>query len=225
MIKNHRAVSASWLTKTAVEVVETLPAAVRETLLQTKQEQTFSSLIASKMNSDFSNGGQMIALVEIRGKSLNSKQRNTHDIALLDENGRKICIVENKLWYHFDGAKGRRKPKVEKEVVEQLDNDVKKIQLTLKDQREPLASGFVLLHLVTPQEKSKLPYSYKQSLETALYREKGSTYLLMESGLNGFMGVLDGFKDSINAVSHSSREFPGSSSRLDVICAQVRSNS
>jgi len=221
---NSQTISASWLTNTAVEVMETIPTIVRESLFQTKQEQTFSSLIASKLNSDFSYGAQEIALVEIRGKSLNNKQRNTHDIALLNHEGKKLCLIENKVWYHFDGAKGRRKPKIEKEVMEQFNIDVKKIQLTIKDQIEPVASGFVLLHLVTPHEISSLPKSYKQSLEAALYREKESIPSMMESGLKGVMGMLDKFKDSISSISHSNREFPGTSSRLDVICAQVRNS-
>jgi len=222
MTSSLQAFSALWLTEVAIDVLQKLPTAVRESVLQTKQEQTFSSLIASKINSEFLTKTQNIALVEIRGKSTSNKQRNTHDIALLNESGRKLCIIENKVWYHFDGAKGRRKPTVEKNVLEQLELDIQKIQITLQDQKDVEAIGFVLIHLVTPHEMSMLPRSYKKSLESALKREKGSIPSMIESGLNGTLKALDQFKQELHPFSSSNTNFPETFSRVDVICAQVR---
>jgi hypothetical protein len=166
-----------------------------------------------------------MAFVEIRGRSVSAKQRNTHDIAILSHQGKKLCIIENKVWYHFDGAKGRIRPKVEKDVVDQLATDIEKIQLTLRDEEGNTASGFVLLNVVTPQETSLLPSSYRNSLNTALKREKGSMSSLMESGLNGIFETLADFREKLHPHSHSFRHFAGTDSRLDVICAQVRNTS
>jgi len=219
---NSQTISASWLTRIAVGVVETLPAAVRETLFQTKQEQTFSSLIASKLNSEFSHGAQKIALVEIRGKSLNNKRRNTHDIALLNHEGKKLCLVENKVWYHFDGAKGRRRPKIEKGVVNQLRLDIEKLKRTLCDEKGHGASGLILLNIVTPKDTNQLPSSYRKALEIALKREEGSMSSLVESGLKGIFGEIEKATKVLLPISHLFREFDGATSRLDVICAEVR---
>jgi len=222
MTSNLQSISAPWLAEIALNILQTLPVAVRETILQTKQEQTFSSLIASKINSDILQNDQDIALVEIRGKSKNDKQRNTHDIAILNESGRKIYIIENKVWYHFDGAKGLRKPTIEKNILEQLEMDIKKIQFTLQDQRDVEAIGFVLIHLVTPHEISMLPRSYRKSLESALKREKGSIPSMIESGLNGAVEALGKFKEQLHPFFCLNSNFPGTLSRVDVICAQVK---
>lgn len=221
-MSNLEFISSNWLSNAAVEAVNSLPGAIRESILQTKQEQTFSSLLVSRMNHEQLNTTTSMALVEIRGRSVSAKQRNTHDIAILSHEGKKLCIIENKVWYHFDGAKGRIQPKVEKDVVDQLATDIEKIQLTLRDEEGNTASGFVLLNVVTPQETSLLPYSYRNSQNTALKREKGSISSLMKSGLNGIVEALAKFRKEVLPYSHSFQEFSNYTSRMDAICAEVR---
>ena len=100
----------------ALESITGLTPFQQDLIFQTKKEQTFSSLLASGLQSNF-DPTILRALVELKGKekvvkskdkATLKKNRNTHDVALIDSEANFQLILENKVWYHFDGAKGRK---------------------------------------------------------------------------------------------------------------------
>jgi hypothetical protein len=65
-------------------------------------------------------------LVELKGLdyfandfsgSGSTKNRNTHDLGILDSLANLNLILENKVWYHFDGAKGAKVAKGTPRIV------------------------------------------------------------------------------------------------------------
>ena len=86
------------IAKAAIESISKLHPEVREILFQSKNEQTFSSLLASELNSTFGLKHTSF-LTEIKGETITRKDLkkvpNFHDIALLDADG-KIEVRDRK---------------------------------------------------------------------------------------------------------------------------------
>lgn len=202
----------------------------QELLFQTKKEQTFSAILASNMQDNL-DSSQFRALVELKGvdylvkatsNSPEKKNRNTHDLGVLDAEANLGLILENKVWYHFDGAKGARTIRVEKNVQEQLKDDIFKLKHTAKNQK--IEKCFVLLNLVTPSDPKTLPKSYRESHDTVLKRTNGDIAQYRKDGLQGVKSVIDAHSSEFRSVVHIGSKVSmgvNESGFLDIFCAQV----
>ena len=214
-----------------LESISALSPAQQELLFQTKKEQTFSSLLAAKLQANH-DPKTLRSFVELKGvdkvvkskdKTSVKKNRNTHDVCLVDEEASFHMILENKVWYHFDGAKGRKNKKVNPDIEDQLVPDIAKLILTGKDQSNS-PSCFVLVNLVTPSNPTKLPSTYFGDHEKALKRVKGRIDQYREDGVNGVKGILDKHSGKLLPVSHISSTNPmgaSGSAFLDVFCMEI----
>lgn len=213
-----------------MDVIVALSPAQQELLFQTKKEQTFSSLLSQAMQSRM-DSKQLRALVELKGFDYlakdssilkSTKNRNTHDLGVLDLLGNLIFILENKVWYHFDGAKGSKVAKIEKNVREQLKGDIFKLQHSAKHQN--IQNSYVVLTVVTPSRPQNLPKTYRNSHEGAIKRTGGDLNRYRIDGILGFISTINEFKSELGLVTHlDSKTNIGvdGCGFLDVFCAEV----
>lgn len=201
---------------------------IQDLLFQTKKEQTFSALLAGKVQIKLNNSGSK-CLVELKGvdktnkSRISQKYRNTHDVCIIDADARFEMILENKVWYHFDGAKGLRTKIINPNIEKQLVPDLEKIRHT-SSAFNNRSAGFVMICLVTPSEFSQLPNSYARDLRNALQRTDGNMDVLRQEGISGVLSVLHKYQGLIGPISYvSSTNSLGvnRSGILDVIAAEV----
>ena len=224
---------ASVIASLMMDVIVELSPAQQELLFQTKKEQTFTSLLTQALQSKM-NSVQFRVLVELKGLdyfandlsgSGSTKNRNTHDLGILDSLANLNLILENKVWYHFDGAKGAKVAKVEENVREQLERDIFKLQHTAKHQN--IRSSYVLITVVTPSRTESLPKSYRLAHEAAIKRTKGDVSRYRNDGILGFKSVFQEFHSDLGSIEHlHSNETLGvdGCGFLDIFCAEVLRN-
>jgi hypothetical protein len=213
-----------------MDVIVGLSPAQQELLFQTKKEQTFSSLLSQGMQSKM-DSNQLRALVELKGfdylakdssTSKSTKNRNTHDLGVLDSSAKLIFILENKVWYHFDGAKGSKVAKVEKNVREQLKGDIFKLQHTAKHQE--INNSYILITVVTPSRPENLPKSYRHAHEAVMKRTRGDFNRYRKEGVFGFISAIEQFQSELGSVTHldfNEKIGLDGCGFLDVFCAEV----
>ncbi len=220
-------VSATSLADLALASFQSASPEIQELLLQSKNEQTFSGLLASHLqsNADVRPGS---ALVEIKGINYtqeNSVSRNFHDIAIVNDHGQSEVLIENKVWYHFDGAKGKRKAKIEPRVISELKDDIFKVQLTLRELDEA-ARAFILVHIVTPANIGLIPSSYLSMHKSAFSRVGEDWDRYREAGLKGISDSFRLFESEftsgvvIKSASIDSNQLQGF---IDIFCVEVKS--
>ena len=205
---------------------------LQELLLQSKNEQTFSGLLSHALQDQYSENGSR-TLLELKGKDYKKAKvktkdmkstRNFHDLSIIDSNAKFQVIIENKVWYHFDGAKGKKQKKIEKGVFEQIEGDIAKTRITLSNQFGG-ERGFLLIHLVTPHYIQEIPKSYLKSHESALSRTAGDLMLYRNDGLNGILAALKSFEDmllDLKSVRNDAIIGGGEAALIDVICAEIK---
>lgn len=211
--------------------ISDLSPAQQDLLFQTKKEQTFSALLANKLQKS-QESNNLSSFVELKGveklvkstdKASIKKNRNTHDVCLIDDDAVFHLLLENKVWYHFDGAKGRKNKRVNPDIEDQLIPDIKKLTLTALDQpKRPRC--FVLVNLVTPSDPSKLPSTYFGDHNKAFKRVKEQVSIYRQDGINGVTGVIQKYSERLLPVSHVSSANPlgvNGSALLDVFCAEI----
>lgn len=213
-----------------MDVIVDLSPAQQELLFQTKKEQSFSSLLSQAMQSHM-DSNQIRALVELKGFdylrkdssiSKSTKNRNTHDLGVLDSSANLLFILENKVWYHFDGAKGSKEAKVEKNVQEELKRDIFKLQHSAK--HHDIKNSYVVITVVTPSRPQNLPKTYRNSHEGAIKRTSGDLNRYRNDGILGFTSAFNEFKSELGLVTHlDSKTKIGvdGCGFLDVFCAEV----
>jgi hypothetical protein len=213
------------------------PPALKETLLLSKSEQTFSGLLADALKiyptiriGDFSDQESGIVLLEYKGRDYSrktdkgvKKSRNYHDLSVVNQFGEIEVIIENKFWYHFDGTKGKRNPKPEKGIKEQLSDDIFKIRRTLTGQ-SVLRKGFVLLNIVTPGNPELIPSSYQEDHRKVWDRTNHDIEQYRKEGLEGFQSVISTFSNDLKDIALRSAPFCTSEGIIDFICAEVKLN-
>ena len=181
-------ITASSLANLALSCFQSVSLETQELLLQSKNEQTFSGLLAAALqNTPSIKPGS--ALVEIKGVNYTQKDsvsRNFHDIAIVNQNAQSEILIENKVWYHFDGAKGKKTAKIEP-------NDIFKVQLTLS-QLDEKARAFILVHIVTPADIERIPKSYLSAHKSSFARVGGDWDRYRREGLEGISNSFSLFK-------------------------------
>jgi hypothetical protein len=230
-----RVLDTDILARLAIRSITSNPPAVRELLLVSKNEQTFSGLLAQELSKyptlqldEKENPSAGITLLELKGKdyitydSNNRKKssRNFHDLSIINQMAETEVIIENKVWYHFDGAKGARVGKPEPRIAKQIEADILKIKQTL-DGQPGLRRGFILLNVVTPADPDLIPKSYRTEHQKVWDRCMHNPALYREEGGRGIREVLEGFSryfTSIHGESYSSSDSMGF---IDVIAAEV----
>jgi len=218
----------------ALETFMNLTGDLQELLLQSKNEQTFSGLLSPQLQGMMATQ-ESRTLLELKGVDYQKlhqptntfrSSRNFHDIAIVNSMGQFQIIIENKAWYHFDGAKGKLEKKVEKGVFEQIESDTKKIRITLAEKTSG-GRGFILLNLVTPNNSAVLPRSYFNSHKSAIFRTSGQLGQYRKDGVKGILSAVKSFESQLLSTSHvgSTKVIGGGESAfLDVICAEVKIN-
>jgi hypothetical protein len=211
--------------------ISDLSPAQQDLLFQTKKEQTFSALLANRLQKS-QESNNLSSFVELKGvekivkstdKASIKKNRNTHDVCLIDDDAVFYLLLENKVWYHFDGAKGRKNKKVNPDIEDQLVPDIKKLSLTAFDQTNK-PKCFVLVNLVTPSDPTELPPTYFGDHSKAFKRVKEQVDVYRQDGVNGVKGILEKHSEKLLPVSHVSSTNPlgvNGSAFLDVFCAEI----
>lgn len=211
--------------------ISDLSPAQQDLLFQTKKEQTFSALLANRLQKS-QESNKLSSFVELKGvekivkstdKASIKKNRNTHDVCLIDDDAVFYLLLENKVWYHFDGAKGRKNKKVNPDIEDQLVPDIKKLALTALDQTNR-PKCFVLVNLVTPSDPTKLPSTYFGDHRKAFKRVKEQVEVYRQDGVNGVKGILEKHSEKLLPLSHVSSTNPlgvNGSAFLDVFCAEI----
>jgi len=221
----------------ASRAIRKCPNPIRETLLSSKNEQTFSGLLASELDSypTLALGNSTInpsgfVLLEFKGKDYirktekgKKKSRNFHDLSIVDEDGEINLIIENKFWYHFDGCKGKGNPKPEKGIKEQLEGDIFKIKRTLADETSG-KKGFILINVVTPGNPSLIPPSYLSEHKKVWDRTRGDVSRYRKEGLDGVLSVLEKYSKDLYPVSIECLGEASDGGFVDFICAEVKLN-
>lgn len=203
----------------------------QELLFQTKKEQTFTSILTGALQKNY-DSSELRVLVELKGvdyvqratSRLEEKNsRNTHDLGILDVDANLKLILENKVWYHFDGAKGAKIVKVEKSVREQLKADIFKLKHSAKHLE--VNKCFVLINLVTPSRPDNLPKSYRQPHAVVFKRTKGDLSRYRCEGLIGVRSVIESFNSEFSSIVHIGSDEPigiDGSGFLDVFCGEIK---
>jgi hypothetical protein len=208
---------------------------IQELLLRSKNEQTFSGLLSHELHkyptlrlgnpSDPFSG---TVLLEFKGKDYTNRSeegvtnsRNFHDLSIVNDLGEIEVIIENKFWYHFDGSKGKRSPKPEKGIRNQLSDDIYKMRRTLKD-NHGTRRGFILINLVTPSLPHSLPKSYLKAHEVLWSRTNGDHEAYRKAGLEGVLGVIDEFSEDFIDAKPEVYGINSGDGFVDFICAEVK---
>jgi hypothetical protein len=208
---------------------------VQELLLLSKNEQTFSGILAQELTQSTalqldqltdSNAG--LVLLELKGKDylkrnangVEKATRNFHDLTIVNNDAEIEVIIENKVWYHFDGAKGAVRGKPEPGIARQIKADIEKIKQTL-DGSSSIRRGFILLNILTPGNTVLIPASYKKEHDKAWDRCMHSTTMYREEGLNGIRKVLGNFDADLRSVEIENFTNSDTGGFIDFICAEV----
>ena len=224
-LKITNEVSAGTIAQLALNSFESLSRETQELLLRSKNEQTFSGLLAAHMQRE-PNIQTGAALVEIKGfnyLNAGTKSRNVHDVAVVNSLGESEILIENKVWYHFDGAKGKRNAKVEPNVIKQLKADIFKIKLTLKNLPAG-ARGFLLVHILTPTDIDNIPQSYLKHHLGSIARVDGDWVKYRVEGMDGIRSVFEKFKAELKfpvAEASNRSKSQGAQGALDILCVEV----
>lgn len=215
----NNAYTSAIIAESMLSSLKELTPKIREVLFQSKSEQTFSGLLAEKLNSNLDTADSKF-LVEIKGQESRSetgkKSLNSHDIALLDGTGSIKLTIENKVWYHFDGAKGAAGT-LNQNVVDQLQGDILKTNATIGANGN---QGFILICLVTPMSFTK----YESSHKTALKRVNGNLETYMRDSLAGITSHLSQVKHLKDLIHLNYQPESGNvrSGALDIFCAEIK---
>ena len=210
--------SSRLIANSALKSITSINPVVREILFQSKNEQTFSGILSLDLNQQFKTGGIQV-MTEVKGMSvpkLSGKYgRNSHDLALQDENGKIRFTLENKVWYHFDGSKGL-KATINPNVIENLEADIKKIKVT---QKVHPGKGILLLNIVTPAVFDK----YESEHKTVLNRVNGDLARYKQECLEGFSSTLENQTELKNMVHLDFQVNAGDLKQgfLDIFCAEI----
>ena len=229
-----RIVNVELIAKLALSAFANKPEKIQQQLLKSKSEQTFSGLLVNQMmqyqplalgNLNDRNSGHL--LLEFKGvdyKRRTSKgikqSRNFHDISIVNVDGTIETIIENKFWYHFDGSKGKKNPKPEKGIYEQLEGDIFKIRQTFADKSGP-RKGFLLLNVVTPGKPEEIPPSYRKDHSVLFGRALENFDEYRAVGLAGYSTVLEKFESEFADVFSIGSERMKDGSFVDFFCAEL----
>jgi hypothetical protein len=229
-------IDAGVIAQLAFRSINENPTPLKEKLLLSKNEQTFSGLLAQELTryptlalGNGSESGMGRVLLELKGKDYQKysaggikTSRNFHDLTIVTPNADIEVIIENKFWYHFDGAKGKNNPKPEKGIGIQIKDDIFKIRQTLSDTKH--GRGFLLLNIVTPGDPDSIPKSYQDDHQRAWSRTNGDFENYRAEGLNGIKSALNTFAADFVSMEIESSDWGSSLGAADFICAEVRIN-
>ena len=219
-------ITASSLANLALSSFQSVSLATQELLLQSKNEQTFSGLLAASLQ-DSPSVKPGSALVEIKGINYvvkGSVSRNFHDIAVVNQDAESEILIENKVWYHFDGAKGKKTAKVEPNVISELEDDIFKVQLTLRE-LDARARAFILVYIVTPPDIKRIPKSYLSAHRSAYARVDGDWDRYMREGLEGILNsfaLFDSHYKSPVVIKSASVRTKEAQGHIDMFCVEVK---
>jgi hypothetical protein len=232
-----QALTSALIADMASRAITKCPNSIREILLSSKNEQTFSGLLASELalyptlalgNSSTNPSG--FVMLEFKGKDYmrkteegKKKSRNSHDLSIVDKDGEINLIIENKFWYHFDGCKGKSKPKPERGIRRQLEGDIFKIRQTLSKENS-LKKGFILLNVVTPGNPNLIPPSYLLEHTKVWDRTRGDISRYRQEGLDGVLSVVNKYSKDLHSISIESLGETSDGGFVDFICAEVTIN-
>jgi hypothetical protein len=219
-------ISSSFLADLALRTFQSTSLEIQELLLQSKNEQTFSGLLAAALQKKESVAPGS-ALVEIKGVNYTQRDsfsRNFHDIAIVNQDAQSEILIENKVWYHFDGAKGKKTAKIEPNVISELKDDIYKVQLTLS-QLDERARAFILVHIVTPADIERIPKSYLSAHRSSFARVGGDWDRYRREGLDGisnsFSLFKSNYKSSVEIKSANARKNEAQGF-IDIFCVEVK---
>jgi hypothetical protein len=229
-------IDAGVIAQLAFRSINESPLPLKEKLLLSKNEQTFSGLLAQELTryptlalGDDNEPGTGRVLLESKGKDYQTSSssgiktsRNFHDLTIVTSNADIEVIIENKFWYHFDGAKGKNNPKPEKGIGVQIRDDIFKIRQTLSSTKH--GRGFLLINVVTPGDPDSIPKSYQSDHQRAWSRTNGNFKSYRAEGLEGIKQVLNTFAADFVSIEIESTDWGGSLGAADFICAEVRIN-
>ena len=191
---------------------------IRELLFQSKNEQTFSGMLASYINLQISEP-EFPIMTEIKGvdmpKGDSKLVKNSHDLALVDIDGRISLTIESKVWYHFDGSIGLT-GEVNKDVIAGIEGDILK---SIRTQREFGNRAFLLLNVITPEVMKK----YESAHNTVLKRVDGDPLRFRAECLEGFTKALNS-RSELNSIVHITFEQNSDGTKggfLDVFAAEI----
>lgn len=224
--------SSDSLAQLALESFVALPFEVQDLLLRSKNEQTFSGQLAGALQSKMLSQ-KKIVLLELKGAKYirNSKENkqareslNSHDIAIINGEAKFEIITENKVWIHFDGAKGKKRARIEPGILRQIEKDIKKVNLTI-DKKAQMARGFILFYVVTPTDPAELPKEYFDDFKLALSRCGDDLNRYRREGRGGIIQAFSKFANDLEPVV--SREFTilspsGDAGMLDIFCSEIK---
>ena len=232
-----QALTAALVADLARRAIMNCPDPIREILLSSKNEQTFSGLLANELTlyptlalGKSTTNPTGFVLLEFKGNDYvrkteegKKKSRNFHDLTIVDENGEIDLIIENKFWYHFDGCKGKSKPKPEKGIKKQIEGDIFKIKQTLSEEPSD-KKGFILINIVTPSNPNLIPPSYLSEHKKVWERTNGDISMYRQEGLDGVISVLDKYSRDLHPISVEGLDGGTDGGFIDFICAEVRVN-
>ena len=229
-----QALTSGLIVEMASRAISKCPNSIRELLLSSKNEQSFSGLLASELalyptlalgNSTSDPSG--FILLELKGKDYvrkteegKKKSRNYHDLTIVDKDGEIDLIIENKFWYHFDGCKGKINSKPEKGIKKQLEGDIFKIRQTLTEE-DSGKKGFILINVVTPGNPQLIPNSYLSEHRKVWHRTSGDIARYRREGLDGVLSVVDKFSKDLHSISVEGIGGGSNEGFIDFICAEV----
>ena len=229
-------IDAGVIAQLAFRSINENPLPLKEKLLLSKNEQTFSGLLAQELTryptlalGNDNEPGTGRVLLELKGKDYKTSSssgiktsRNFHDLTIVTPNADIEVIIENKFWYHFDGAKGKNNPKPEKGIGIQIKDDIFKIRQTLSDTKH--GRGFLLLNIVTPGDPDSIPKSYQNDHHRAWSRTNGDFQSYRSEGLEGIKKVLKTFEADFVSMEIESSDWGTSLGAADFISAEVKIN-
>ena len=229
-------IDAGVIARLAFRSINENPLPLKEKLLLSKNEQTFSGLLAQELTryptlalGNDNEPGTGRVLLELKGKDYKTSSssgiktsRNFQDLTIVTPNADIEVIIENKFWYHFDGAKGKNNPKPEKGIGIQIKDDIFKIRQTLSDTKH--GRGFLLLNIVTPGDPDSIPKSYQNDHHRAWSRTNGDFESYRSEGLEGIKKVLKTFEADFVSMEIESSDWGTSLGAADFISAEVKIN-
>jgi hypothetical protein len=229
-----RMLNAELIAKLSLSAFTRQPMKIQQQLLKSKSEQTFSGLLVNQMmqyqplalgNLNDRYSGH--ALLEFKGVDYKKRtpkgikhSRNFHDISIVNLDGTIEIIIENKFWYHFDGSKGKRNPKPEKGIYEQIEGDIFKMRQTFAVRSAP-QKGFVLINVVTPGKPDEIPPSYRRDHTVLFERTQENLDKYRSVGLAGFSIVLEKFYSEFKDTFSIGSERLSDGSFVDFFCTEL----
>ena len=229
-----QALTSGLIVEMASRAISKCPKSIQELLLSSKNEQTFSGLLASELSlyptlalGNSSTNPSGFVLLELKGEDYirkteegKKKSRNYHDLTIVNGDGEIDLIIENKFWYHFDGCKGKINSKPEKGIKKQLEGDIFKIKQTLTEENSG-KKGFILINVVTPGNPELIPSSYLSEHRKVWHRTSGDLARYRREGLDGVLSVVDKYSKDLCSISVEGIGGSSNEGFIDFICAQV----